>query len=51
LGDTVYGKKNSRELIQRQALHAKLLAFKHPLSGSLVEYAADIPEDMRRIIG
>ena len=34
----------------RQALHAKLLAFSHPLSGEMMRFEAPIPADMAELI-
>jgi len=53
LGDPVYGRapkdKSAREqarLLGRQALHAHLLAFDHPLSGQRLQFATPPPADM-----
>ncbi len=62
LGDPVYGGSGRlsnvrdpelRVLIRalgRQALHAGILGFIHPSSGEYIEFRADMPEDMARII-
>lgn len=34
----------------RQALHAYLLAFEHPRTGEVMEFEADLPEDMQELI-
>jgi 23S rRNA pseudouridine1911/1915/1917 synthase len=34
----------------RQALHARLLAFRHPASGEVMRFEAPIPADMRELI-
>lgn len=34
----------------RQALHASSLGFTHPKTGRHVEFAADVPEDMQRLL-
>lgn len=34
----------------RQALHARFLSFKHPLSGELCRYHSHLPEDFRRLL-
>jgi 23S rRNA pseudouridine1911/1915/1917 synthase len=62
LGDSVYGgdarlgnvkdaklKALVKEL-GRQALHAKTLGFIHPCKGEYLEFTAELPEDMQRII-
>ncbi|MCH2149264.1 MAG: hypothetical protein MK095_07500, partial [Phycisphaerales bacterium] len=41
----------STPVLQRQALHATLLAFEHPSSGEMAEFIAPLPEDLRRVIG
>ena len=48
VGDDLYGNKS--ELISRQALHAYKMAFIHPVTGEKMEFIADIPDDMRKII-
>ncbi len=45
VGDVLYGGKPALGL-QRQALHARRLAFRHPASGRLVEFQAEPPDDM-----
>ncbi|HEU0264462.1 MAG TPA: RluA family pseudouridine synthase [Geobacterales bacterium] len=62
VGDPVYG-GNSRitslrdqQLVQlirqlgRQALHATMLGFIHPVTGEYMEYQTDPPEDMARVL-
>lgn len=44
LGDQVYGETS--ELIDRQALHAELLGFKHPVTEEAVTVTAPMPSDM-----
>jgi hypothetical protein len=43
LGDSVYGEAS--DLIDRQALHAERLAFKHPVSGEMVGADSKLPPD------
>jgi 23S rRNA pseudouridine1911/1915/1917 synthase len=57
LGDPVYGGRQGegalRELgrgLGRQALHARLLAFDHPLSGERMSFETPLPADMRRAL-
>ncbi|PLY03238.1 MAG: RluA family pseudouridine synthase [Desulfuromonas sp.] len=62
VGDPVYGgqkKSNAigdsglRSLIQglkRQALHARLLGFVHPVTGERVEFSSPLPNDMAAIL-
>ena len=60
LGDPVYGNKrgnilatsdNGRALkdFRRQALHAAILGFDHPVSGEALRFETGLPEDMRRL--
>lgn len=35
---------------QRQALHARLLAFEHPVTGQFMEFTADMPQDMQKLL-
>ncbi|MBN1494051.1 MAG: RluA family pseudouridine synthase [Candidatus Omnitrophica bacterium] len=48
LGDRVYGVQS--QLIERQALHAYLLGFIHPVTEQYVEFKADLPEDMQALL-
>lgn len=48
LGDRMYGKAS--RLIKRQALHAKYLEFKHPVTGQLVQVTAPRPQDMAAVV-
>lgn len=38
------------EAIDRQALHAEILSFAHPITGDVMTFRASIPEDMKRLI-
>ncbi len=61
LGDAVYGgrpripKGASQELtdmirnFDRQALHAAMLRFEHPITGEMLEFHAPIPDDMAEL--
>jgi 23S rRNA pseudouridine1911/1915/1917 synthase len=64
LGDAVYGSgfktKASRlnakartllESLDRQALHAAHLTIAHPISGEVMSFEADLPDDMERLAG
>jgi tRNA pseudouridine32 synthase/23S rRNA pseudouridine746 synthase/23S rRNA pseudouridine1911/1915/1917 synthase len=48
VGDTMYGKGNDPEL-RRLALHAKVLGFAHPRTGSKMTFTADIPKEFREL--
>lgn len=41
---------NLMKLIDRQALHARLLGVWHPVTGQLMEFTSDLPEDMQRLV-
>jgi len=47
-GDFLYNPDYS--VIKRQALHSHKLSFKHPISGEMLEFVVDLPEDMKSII-
>ena len=48
LGDQVYGSKS--DLIDRQALHAELLGFRHPVTGEPVSASSPLPADMEKAL-
>lgn len=57
VGDPVYGRLDSRLRplldrlsFRRQALHARLLGFVHPVLGDRLLFTSDMPEDMRELI-
>lgn len=57
VGDPVYGRSSSqlrpllRELgFHRQALHAAVLGFVHPVSGKRLSFASELPADMVQLI-
>lgn len=53
LGDLVYGRDRAPRgpvPAPRQMLHARLLAFVHPLTGAKVRVEAPLPEDFRRAL-
>lgn len=53
VGDDMYGGKPvaiEGGEIARQALHAAVLGFKHPLTGAAMRFVAPLPEDLRRLI-
>jgi len=35
----------------RQALHASVLAFRHPKTGKHVRFTTEMPEDFRKLMG
>lgn len=57
LGDPAYGRTPAplRPLLkdlhfERQALHAAILGFIHPVSGNALRFSSEIPSDMRELI-
>ena len=57
LGDPQYGRNPAalRPLLKelgfaRQALHAAVLGFIHPVSGNRVRFTSDLPDDMRELV-
>lgn len=64
LGDSTYGgdrvryvgaggKSRTEEIlrkIHRQALHARTLGFRHPVTGEYLEFTSDLPNDMQRLL-
>ena len=49
LGDAAYGAPCDK--MQRQALHAWRVRFRHPLTGKEIQVQAPVPQDMRQLIG
>jgi 23S rRNA pseudouridine1911/1915/1917 synthase len=47
LGDEKYGNKGP---IDRPALHAKTIGFIHPATKKFMEFASDLPQDMKKLI-
>jgi len=42
--------KNCFKILPRQALHAKSLAFDHPVTGKRLSFDSDLPDDMEQVI-
>lgn len=42
--------ENCFKLCNRQALHAKTLAFNHPVTGERLSFESDLPEDMSKLL-
>lgn len=42
--------QNCFKMIPRQALHAKSLGFRHPVSGKTMNFDSELPEDMQGVI-
>jgi 23S rRNA pseudouridine1911/1915/1917 synthase len=50
VGDTTYGRGAAPGVIDRPALHAHRLSFRHPISGAPMEFEAAPPEDFRQAL-
>lgn len=48
VGDYLYNP--DMEWIQRQALHSYKMAFRHPITNEYMEFTAELPEDMQRVL-
>jgi 23S rRNA pseudouridine1911/1915/1917 synthase len=42
--------KNCFKILPRQALHAKSLAFDHPVTGKRLSFDSELPDDMNQVI-
>ena len=42
--------RNCFKILPRQALHAKSLAFDHPVTGKRLSFDSELPEDMKQVI-
>ncbi len=52
LGDMMYGGRkqfSAGEIIEHQALHAKLLSFKHPKTGEWLRFDSELPESLLKL--
>jgi 23S rRNA pseudouridine1911/1915/1917 synthase len=49
VGDPMYGRSKGNP-IDGQALHAGVLGFAHPADGRYLEFAAELPEDMKHLL-
>lgn len=50
IGDPVYGRKGKNHDFPRQALHAAMLTLIHPASENIMEFSADVPQDMQGLL-
>jgi len=48
LGDQIYGSPSNN--INRQALHAEMLGFRHPITGESITVTAPTPTDMKQVL-
>jgi 23S rRNA pseudouridine1911/1915/1917 synthase len=50
VGDKKYAENRSEIKFHRQALHAKMLGFKHPTTGKKMLFKSSMPEDMKKLV-
>ncbi len=53
VGERIYRRADAHApvpALERQALHAARLAFRHPHTGSRVQFEASLPDDLRRLL-
>jgi 23S rRNA pseudouridine1911/1915/1917 synthase len=50
VGDPAYARRSNPWGLRRQALHARRLAFAHPVTGRALSFTSDLPADMRAVI-
>lgn len=50
VGDDVYGPSSSKFKLEGQALHARVLGFIHPTTGTYMEFEAPIPEYFTELV-
>jgi 23S rRNA pseudouridine1911/1915/1917 synthase len=57
VGDRVYGRRprdarlaELAETLGRQALHAAVLRFRHPIGGVAIDLSAPMPPDMQKLV-
>ncbi|HEX4111280.1 MAG TPA: RluA family pseudouridine synthase [Stellaceae bacterium] len=50
VGDPVYGRKRAAKIFPRQALHAWLLGFRHPATGTALRFISEMPADMAALV-
>lgn len=50
LGDRVYGSSKTTFGLEGQALHAKILGFLHPSTKKYVEFEAEMPKELKKLL-
>lgn len=50
LGDTIYSNRKQAFNLNKQALHAKVLGFIHPSTGSYIEFETELPNYFKQIL-
>lgn len=51
LGDPVYGPQKMQFGIKEQVLHAKVIGFKHPVTGEMMYFESELPAYFNQVIG
>lgn len=53
LGDSVYGSTSANQAhkVERPLLHARRLAFEHPITGEMLNLEAPLPDDLQKWVG
>ena len=49
LGDELYG--GNHEKINRHALHRSRMTFPHPVTGEMMTFTSELPDDMKKLVG
>jgi 23S rRNA pseudouridine1911/1915/1917 synthase len=49
-GDTVYGSRRTSDHAARPMLHAAVLGFRHPLTGTTIRVESPLPADFRNAL-
>ena len=49
-GELTHDAKDETVIMDRQALHARRLKIGHPITGEMIEFTADLPADMQRVL-
>ena len=50
VGDKTYGRRKEKYELVGQTLHAKVLGFKHPISGEELRFESPLPEYFQRLL-
>ena len=50
VGDPVYGPRKPKYHLHGQALHAKVLGFRHPISNEYLEFASELPDYFQALL-
>ncbi|NDL67932.1 RluA family pseudouridine synthase [Anaerotalea alkaliphila] len=50
LGDPVYGPKREQFRLKGQALHARTIGFKHPITGEYMEFTSELPQYFKELL-